>query len=75
MPIGLKPFKILCPKCGLEKIVKFKSDCLSKNDFEQMSQICPKCGNMSLCTEMAFENLDILGEDGAQQVIQLAEKV
>lgn len=43
-----KPFKIYCPKCGFEKTVQFKSDCLGVGDFKQITQICPKCGNEEL---------------------------
>jgi hypothetical protein len=43
-----KPFKIYCPKCGFEKSVQFKSDCLGAGDFKQIPQICPKCGNENL---------------------------
>jgi hypothetical protein len=43
-----KPFKIYCPKCGFEKTVQFKSDCLGASDFKQIPQICPKCGNEDL---------------------------
>ena len=45
MAIQPKPFKIYCPKCGFEKTVQFKSDCLGAGDFKQIPQICPKCGN------------------------------
>ena len=44
MAIQPKPFKIYCPKCGFEKSVQFKSDCLGAGDFKQIPQICPKCG-------------------------------
>ena len=45
MAIQPKPFKIYCPKCGFEKMIQFKSDCLGAGDFKQIPQICPKCGN------------------------------
>ena len=48
MAIQPKPFKIYCPKCGFEKSVQFKSDCLGAGDFKQIPQICPKCGNEEL---------------------------
>ena len=48
MPMKPKPFKIYCPKCGFEKTVQFKSDCLGAGDFKQIPQICPKCGNEEL---------------------------
>ena len=48
MAIQPKPFKIYCPKCGFEKSVQFKSDCLGAGDFKQIPQICPKCGNEDL---------------------------
>lgn len=48
MAIQPKPFKIYCPKCGFEKTVQFKSDCLGAGDFKQIPQICPKCSNEDL---------------------------
>lgn len=43
-----RPFKIYCPKCGFKKLIWFKSDALSGLDFEEIPQICPKCGNEKL---------------------------
>ena len=48
MAIRPKPFKICCSKCGFEKLIWFKSDALSGLDFEEIPQICPKCGNEKL---------------------------
>ena len=43
-----RPFKIYGPKCGFKKLIWFKSDALSGLDFEEIPQICPKCGNEKL---------------------------
>ena len=40
--------KSTAQKCGFEKTVQFKSNCLGAGDFKQIPQICPKCGNENL---------------------------
>ena len=57
MAIQPKPFKSYCPKCGFEKTVQFKSDCLGAGDFKQIPQICPKCGNEDLERKTASASL------------------
>ena len=44
MPIAPKPYKVVCPKCGFSKIVKFKSDVMSMEDIGNFLSVCPKCG-------------------------------
>ncbi|MGP1579942.1 MAG: hypothetical protein ACTTH5_02820 [Wolinella sp.] len=48
MPIKPKPLKFYCQKCGFEKTIQFKSDCLNGRELEQIPRICPKCGNKEL---------------------------
>ncbi|MCT7464693.1 hypothetical protein N5S72_09555 [Aliarcobacter cryaerophilus] len=37
------PYKLLCPKCGFNKIFAPKSDALSPKDLMDMHPICSKC--------------------------------
>lgn len=43
MAIKPIPYKLVCPKCGHNKMVNPKSDALSSKDLMDMSLICPKC--------------------------------
>lgn len=72
MAIQPKPFKIYCPKCGFEKTVQFKSDCLGAGDFKQIPQICPKCGNEELERKTASANSGLV--DAITEVFKKALK-
>ena len=43
MPIKPNSYKLVCSKCGFNKIIASKSDCLTPKDLIEMNPICPKC--------------------------------